>query len=288
MASKNLVTLEVTTPTMAGKTRIRVTESMANLLKSPQIEAAAKEALVLSIIKEQYSTQAHMEQQTGLQEQSKQSDRMTKEISEKANSSITTNDEEKCTQPSKCRDRSSLDQSHQTKTWTENEESLLVDLRHERSALFKTTRNHLSLWQEIANIINETLNCSTTSQQVMYKYNALKKRWKEIIDSPSGSAAKRFTHKRAFDDEYGDKVSSRPIFTVDTLKERSDDSTESKNSKKLPKKTEKRKSSNLQVLSALEDQHSEFMQKIGEMHNERMKRFDRFLDIMDKQSTSDQ
>lgn len=37
----------------------------------------------------------------------------------------------------------------------------------------------------------------------MYKYNSLKKKWKEVIDSPSGSAAKKYVHKNAFDDEYG-------------------------------------------------------------------------------------
>ncbi|XP_021379464.1 uncharacterized protein LOC110466963 [Mizuhopecten yessoensis] len=284
MASKNLITLEVTTPTLREKNRIRVTESMAKLLKSPQIEAAVKEALVLSIIKEQNSTHAPLVRQTDLQEESTQSDTMTKEISVD-NSGTDKRDQEQCTQQSKSKSSASADQSHQ-KNWTENEESLLVDLRHERSTLFKTTRNHLSLWQEIANIINETLHCSATSQQVMYKYNALKKRWKEIIDSPSGSAAKRFTHKRAFDDEYGDKVSTKPAFTVDTLKETSDISSESNTSKKPARKAEKRKSSsNFDVLNALEDQHSKFMQQISEMHNERMKRFDRFLDIMDKQST---
>jgi hypothetical protein len=37
----------------------------------------------------------------------------------------------------------------------------------------------------------------------MYKYNALKKKWKEVIDSPSGSETKHFTHKDEFDQLYG-------------------------------------------------------------------------------------
>jgi hypothetical protein len=40
----------------------------------------------------------------------------------------------------------------------------------------------------------------------MYKYNALKKKWKEVIDSPSGSETKHFTHKDEFDQLYGTKI----------------------------------------------------------------------------------
>lgn len=53
----------------------------------------------------------------------------------------------------------------------------------------------------------------------MYKYNSLKKKWKEVIDSPSGSAAKKFVHKNAFDDEYGTKASTKPAFVLDTDEE---------------------------------------------------------------------
>ena len=62
----------------------------------------------------------------------------------------------------------------------------------------------------------ETLNCRVTYQQCMYKYNALKKKWKEVIDSPSGSETKHFTHKDEFDQLYGTKARTKPQYTIDT------------------------------------------------------------------------
>jgi hypothetical protein len=52
----------------------------------------------------------------------------------------------------------------------------------------------------------------------MYKYNALKKKWKEVIDSPYGSETKPFTHKDEFDQLYGTKASTKPQYTIDTDK----------------------------------------------------------------------
>ena len=72
------------------------------------------------------------------------------------------------------------------------------------------------MWDEIAEKLFQVLNTKITGTQAMYKYNSLKKRWKEIIDAPSGSAAKKFVHKNAFDEEYGTKASTRPAFVLDT------------------------------------------------------------------------
>lgn len=47
-------------------------------------------------------------------------------------------------------------------------------------------------------------------------YAALEKKWKEIIDAPSGSESRYFRHKTAFDNLYGNKASTRPSSTLDT------------------------------------------------------------------------
>jgi hypothetical protein len=39
-----------------------------------------------------------------------------------------------------------------------------------------------------------------------------------VIDSPSGSETKHFTHKDEFDQLYGTKASTKPQYTIDTDK----------------------------------------------------------------------
>jgi hypothetical protein len=43
-----------------------------------------------------------------------------------------------------------------------------------------------------------------------FSFQALKFRRKEVIDSPSGSETKHFTHKDEFDQLYGTKASTKP------------------------------------------------------------------------------
>jgi hypothetical protein len=47
--------------------------------------------------------------------------------------------------------------------------------------------------------------------------DALKKKWKEVIDSPSGSETKHFTHKDEFDQLYGTKASTKPLQTQNVV-----------------------------------------------------------------------
>lgn len=44
------------------------------------------------------------------------------------------------------------------------------------------------------------------------------KKWKEVIDSPSGSETKHFNHKEEFDQFYGTKASTKPKHTIDSDK----------------------------------------------------------------------
>ena len=55
------------------------------------------------------------------------------------------------------------------------------------------------MWKPVSDKLLETLNGRVAYQQCMYKYNALKKKWREVIDFPSGSETKHFTHKDEFD-----------------------------------------------------------------------------------------
>lgn len=98
--------------------------------------------------------------------------------------------------------------------WSEKEEDILVFHRHERNEDFLKTKNHSKLWEDIC----KELKFTVTSQQAFYKYASLKKKWKEIIDAPSGTETRYFRHKTSFDVMYGTKASTRPKSTIDTDK----------------------------------------------------------------------
>ncbi|CAG2192934.1 unnamed protein product [Mytilus edulis] len=59
--------------------------------------------------------------------------------------------------------------------WTDKQEDMLVHIRHERPDAFGKTRNHNTLWKDIANEINSTLKCNISGTPAMNKYFNLKK-----------------------------------------------------------------------------------------------------------------
>ena len=178
------------------------------------------------------------------------------------------------------------------KAWKENEEKLLIDTRHQMNNMFKRSRNHVVLWKQVSEKLLETLNCRVTYQQCMYKYNALKKKWKEVIDSPSGSETKHFTHKDEFDQLYGTNASTKPQYTIDTDKtERKrqqehvsseDDNTPMPTPPTKSKYKSCKKTRQQDIPSILEQQHSEFVNRMTKMHDDKMQRYDKFLDLMSK------
>ncbi|CAG2199016.1 unnamed protein product [Mytilus edulis] len=178
--------------------------------------------------------------------------------------------------------------------WTDKQEDMLVHLRHERHDAFGKTRNHNTLWKDIANEINSTFKCNITATQVMNKYFNLKKRWKEVLDGArgSGSEAKYFRLKEDFDQQYGTKASSRPAYLLDTIADKdknknAKETNETENpASKVTKgqgedgKGKKRKSTD--VVCLLEKQNTDFMNKMEEFHKDKMNRFDKLLDLYKK------
>ena len=93
---------------------------------------------------------------------------------------------------------------------------MLVLVRHERATDFLKNKNHAAIWKEITTHINTELLCNITSLQATNKYSNLKRRWKEIVDSKSGSQTKYFRHRDAFDEAYGTRASTKPSFLIDS------------------------------------------------------------------------
>ncbi|XP_053380950.1 uncharacterized protein LOC128549017 [Mercenaria mercenaria] len=107
---------------------------------------------------------------------------------------------------------------------TEKEEDVLVNLRHELHDDFLKTKNHAKLWERISEEL-PNIGCKVTNQEALNKYSSLKKqelrakKYKEVIDAPSGSEKKFFRHLENFNLTYGTKSSTKPKATVDTMEE---------------------------------------------------------------------
>jgi hypothetical protein len=118
----------------------------------------------------------------------------------------------------------------------------------------------------------------------MNKYYSLKKRWKEIIDAPTGTEHKYFRQKDQFDELYGTKESTRPTVLVDTM----DNKPETQRPKPMknrptdPPRREKAKRRS-DVLEVLERHNKEFNDKMEQMHTEKMARLDRLLDLYERE-----
>lgn len=182
--------------------------------------------------------------------------------------------------------------------WKDKEEDMLVHLRHERQDLFLKSRNHGVLWQEISKELSQTFKTKITSTQALNKYNNLKKKWKEIIDAGTGTERKDFRLKEEFDLVFGTKPSSKPVLTLDSTANitndnpsppRSPQSTSPSSSppksqpnkgKQHPKKRKLHSSKSL--LEELTTREKEFNSKIEKFHQEKMQRMDRFLDLFEK------
>jgi len=182
--------------------------------------------------------------------------------------------------------------------WSEKEEDILVFHRHERNDDFLKNKNHTKLWEDIC----KELKFAVTPQQAFYKYASLKKKWKELIDAPSGTETRYFRHKTSFDNMYGTKASTRPTSSIDTDKTHDEtdktqdepDKTQEEESetiqgqndstrkKKIGKKETKNKRK-LDVIDSMKEQYGDFTQRMEKMHQDKMRRQDRLLDLYERE-----
>lgn len=178
--------------------------------------------------------------------------------------------------------KQSTDSSVNVHQWKSNEEDMLVSIRHERSNDFNKVKNHSALWDRLAHEINEILNTCITGTQAFNKYNSLKRRWKEVIDSENktGSEPKTFRQRVAFDMHYGTKSSTRPKFTMDSSRKEVEQEEEIPNQSKKSSKSKKRKS---EILGVMETNHNDLNETMKCFHNEKMQRYDRLLDLYERE-----
>lgn len=163
--------------------------------------------------------------------------------------------------------------------WSEKEEDILVFHRHERNDDFLKNKNHTKLWEDIC----KELKFAVTLQQAFYKYASLKKKWKELIDAPSGTETRYFRHKTSFDNMYSTKASTRPKSSIDTDKTQEEESEtiQGQNDSNQKKKIEKKETKNkrkLDVIDSMKEQYGDFTQRMEKMHHDKMRRQDRLYE----------
>ncbi|XP_062587937.1 uncharacterized protein LOC134249618 [Saccostrea cucullata] len=112
---------------------------------------------------------------------------------------------------------SSSDSQSTMHVWTENEEKCLIDLRLQREEKFTGTKSHDSLWGEIANEMKKN-NIQVSKTQLINKWKALKKKYKEINDENNKTGNKKHSWKYLdqFSEVYGNKASTKVAISFDT------------------------------------------------------------------------
>ena len=190
------------------------------------------------------------------------------------------------------------------KIWGVAETKLLVNIRVEMDDLFiNGKRAHKTLWVEVANKMKEKGHGDITDEHCSNKWKSLKRTYKETVDhnAKTGNDPKTCAFQNEFDDLYGNNPATRPKFTVDDMEgteddnvndghDNGDDHAEDKvrKSKGLSgrKSREKAPGATLQWLTeytnSQEVKRKDRDEANERRHKDKMARFDRLLDILDK------
>lgn len=196
--------------------------------------------------------------------------------------------------------------------WKESEERYLIDLRLQREGKFSGTKSHDILWGEIATEMKKN-GIHVTKLQLINKWKALKKKYKEINDENNKTGNKKHSWKylEQFSEVYGNKASTKVAVSFDTgrckdklkidmnldkeedlsvvpeeEKQTTSSDTDS-NSTMLTKgaklKSTKRKiSDSNKIMESIQEQNRELINSMKTQHEDKMRRIDRMLELMEK------
>lgn len=245
--------------------RVRCQTEVFNMLLSKETDPSVKSLVLQSLLNEEKSD---------LPSSFSRSDDQHSASSD--TSSFTSASSSRSESPITCENTSN------THVWKAEKEDVLVNLRHEKNEKFLKSKNHSMLWKDITAQLKDTLHCIVTPNQAMNKYYSLKKRWKEVVDAPTGTERKYFRQKEQFDEIYGTRESTKPTITLDTL-EKNPERQGPKQSSEQPKRnkgTAKRRSD---VLEVLERHNKQFNDKMEQMHTDKMARLDRLLNLYERE-----
>ncbi|XP_061190308.1 uncharacterized protein LOC133198197 [Saccostrea echinata] len=275
--STDLRTL-VLTNSDGSERRIQCQREVCNMLLSKETDPSVKSLVIQSLLNQ--VTSCSLSSPKGSDDQhSTSSDTSPPSSFTSAPSEALSEASSRSESPITCSENSSS-----TYIWKAEEEDILVNLRHDKNDKFLKCKNHTALWKDISAQLNETLQCTVSPNQAMNKYYSMKKRWKEIIDAPTGTERKHFRQKEQFDEMYGTKESTKPTVTLDTLEKKAETQGPKENKSteqpRRKKSTVKRRSD---VMEVLERHNKEFNEKMEQMHTDKMARLDRLLNLYERE-----
>lgn len=146
---------------------------------------------------------------------------------------------------------------------------------------FYKNKNHETLWQKIFENMNSA-GIKVTKQQIMNKWRNLKRKYKETIDlnKKTGNEKHEFKYQNEFDNLFGHKASTKAAVSFDS----GVNAEERKKKREIDKKaTPPKKRSAENLLMKMENMNKEMREQMERHQEEKLRRFDRLLDIIEKQ-----
>lgn len=202
--------------------------------------------------------------------------------------------------------KSNQSQVHQ---WKESEERLLIDKRASLDDKFNQTKSHNVLWNQIQTEM-EKEGVQVSAQQIKDKWKNLKRKYMEIVDlnGKTGNCRNTCKYFDIFSQLYGTKASTKPSFVLDTSNTESAasevnvenevncvpcnsngsvpkvvQSKENVNKRKVTSKTvNSPRNKVVKLLECIEKKNEDFNEFVKKQEEQKMKRFDRFLDLFEK------
>lgn len=174
------------------------------------------------------------------------------------------------------------------KIWSLLEEKALVSVRINMDKAFSSgIKDHRNMWGKVRSELNN-LDISATQTQIINKWNQLKKRYKEVKDHnrQTGNDRKKFKFIEEFDDLYGEKASTEPMFNIDSMtgeSRKSNKKTDSGDKTKSQKPPQKRTSERqLEIMESMLINANSLAEEAKKFSESKLARMDRFLDIFEK------
>lgn len=196
--------------------------------------------------------------------------------------------------------------------WKENEIQCLLHLRIPMDQDFLDgKKKHDILWAEIHKKMQES-KFTITATQIANKWNQLKRRYKEVKDNNrlTGRERKDFKYESQFDELYGEKASTNPIFLLDSFQtkkindnngnndEENDEApdearddvnascdTPKERGKKRKRKRERESPKMTDMIGDMLQMSKDLHAGLSRSHDEKMTRFDRFLNLYEQSVT---
>ena len=138
------------------------------------------------------------------------------------------------------------------------------------------------------------MNIKVTKLQVFNKWVNLKKKYREILDhnNKTGADKQTWKHLDTFDVLFGHKAGTKAAVTYDSSRKgkrlvlQKKASNETEIDEEMPdikkkKTTLKRRDFQSDIMNKIEKQGDELKETMEQHHEEKMERFDRFLDILE-------